>query len=437
MGLPMMKRVWIAAIIFYTALFSGLCLYDERPDPDMERETATPLPELIEPGNAWIVMLGLGAPSATSPFEWGKKIMQRAKDAALSGKATEEAPLLSYSDIHRISFRGKLPSFHDAQGKGMMPYAAAHADAIAESLRLNRELVQRYEALRDCPRYTEPLDWGFSAPLPSFLPVRNVQRLILLRLAVEAGKGDMVSALEQVREDAEFWRLTSRRSTTILSKMISIAMVGTDIRFAAELGANRTLTEREKVILHDILRPFDHGETSLTAAFHGEARYFLKGMDLTLWNRKNRSFLETILFKPNATRNRMYSYWRSLIRLSELPPPALAQEMKKYEKGEVFSARIGLPFLYNPAGEILAVVGQSNFPANMEKGHNLEGLRRLALLKVQSLTERIPPDRMQRFLETRTADLGNPYTGRAMTWNQKTGGISFQDISGKTTEIFL
>jgi hypothetical protein len=41
-------------------------------------------------------------------------------------------------------------------------------------------------------------------------------------------------------------------------------------------------------------------------------------MDLTLWNRKNRSFLETILFKPNATRNRMYSYWRSLIRLSEL-----------------------------------------------------------------------------------------------------------------------
>jgi hypothetical protein len=433
----MMKKVWIAVIIFYTALFTGLFLYDERPDPAMERETATPLPELIEPGNAWVVMLGLSAPSATSPFEWGKKVMKQAKEAALSGKGSEEMPLLSYDDIHRLSFRGELPSFHDAQGKGMMPYAGAHTDAIAESLRVNRELVRRYEALRDCPRYTEPLDWGLSAPLPSFLSVRNVQKLILLRLAVEAGQGDMVSALEQVRKDAEFWRLISRRASTILSKMISIAMVSADLRFAAELGASRTLTERERDILHDILRPFDHGEASLTAAFHGEARYFLKGMDLTLWNKKNRSFLETIFFKPNATRNRMYSYWRSLIRLSELPPRTLAQEMKKYEKGETFSARIGLPFLYNPAGEILAVIGQSNFPAYMEKGHNLEGLRRLAVLKYLSRQQGIHPEGMRRFLEAHAADLGNPFTGRAMTWNPKAGSISFQDVSGKkTVEIF-
>jgi hypothetical protein len=73
----------------------------------------------------------------------------------------------------------------------------------------------------------------------------------------------------------------------------------------------------------------------------------------------------------------------------------------------------------------------------MEKGHNLEGLRRLALLKVMSFAERIPPDRMQQFLEAHTAELGNPYTGRAMTWNPKAGSISFQDVSGKkTVEIF-
>jgi hypothetical protein len=69
MGVPMEKKVLIAVIIFYAALFTALFLYCERPDPAMEQETATPLPELIEPGNAWVVMLGLSASSATSLFE--------------------------------------------------------------------------------------------------------------------------------------------------------------------------------------------------------------------------------------------------------------------------------------------------------------------------------------------------------------------------------
>jgi hypothetical protein len=432
----MVKKVRVAVIIFYAALFTGLFLYDEKPAPDMERELARPLPEVVEPGNAWVVMLGLNAPAGSSPFAWGKKVMQQAKEAALSGKGMDEMQLLSYDDIHRLSFRGKLPSFHDAHGKGMMPYAGAHTAAIAESLRVNGELVQRYQALRKFPRYTEPLDWGYAAPLPSFAPVRNVQRLILLRSAVTAGQGDMVSALEQVREDAEFWRFISRSASTLLSKMISIAMVSADLRFAAELGASRALTGREREILLDILRPFDRGETSLSAPFHGEARYFLKGMDLTLLNRSNPSCLEPFLFKRTATRNRMYADWRTLIRLSELPPRTLAQEMQKYEKGGTVSARIGLPFLYNPAGEVLSVIGRSNFPANMDKGHNLEGLRRLAVLQYLSRQEGVSPEGMQPFLDTHAADLGNPYTGRAMTWNPNTGSISFRDISGKTTEIF-
>jgi len=59
------------------------------------------------------------------------------------------------------------------------------------------------------------------------------------------------------------------------------------------------------------------------------------------------------------------------------------------------------------------------------------------MVKYLSRRQRIHPEGMRRFLETRAADLGNPYTGLAMTWNPKTGSISFQDISGKTTEIFL
>jgi hypothetical protein len=69
----------------------------------------------------------------------------------------------------------------------------------------------------------------------------------------------------------------------------------------------------------------------------------------------------------------------------------------------------------------------------------MEGLRRLAWLKVLAGIEKVPLEKMQQFLDDHARDLGNPYTGGSMMWNPAKGSIYFNDLNTrkKPVEIFL
>ncbi len=436
-----MKRIKYTIIIFYLALFVGLALYDEKPLPGLVREMAGTLPETIEPGNAWIVFLGFASPKGLSPYTCGEQKMLELKKAISRGQSHCEI-LAADIDGNKsdLQFQGKLPSFYSKKNEGMLPYAATHRSEIAALSHDNYVLLQRYEALRTYPRYNEPLAYGFLMPMPSFAPIRSAQKMKLLNLAVIAGRGETAKALAGLREDAEFWRFVSRRSSTLISKLISFANLHTDLRFAAELGASRQLNASEMQIVQEILRPFAGGEASLIRALRGEARYVLDGMEFSFRQESKPWSPNNLLFKPQSTRNRMFADYQDFIRLAGLPPQEFARNMRRQEADKTKVRRIGLPLLYNPAGEFLAVIGQSTpcIREFIEKGHNLEGLRRLACIKVLAHRQNIPPEGMQRFLAAHALDLGNPYTGKAMTWDAIKGSVSFKDLSGEIPlEMYL
>jgi hypothetical protein len=94
--------------------------------------------------------------------------------------------------------------------------------------------------------------------------------------------------------------------------------------------------------------------------------------------------------------------------------------------------------LYNPTGEILALISIPHLSAYIETGHNMEGLRRLALLKVLAHAEGLPPQRMQAFLDAHAADLGDPYTSKPMKWDAEKRRIYFPRLSGEgSVELYL
>jgi hypothetical protein len=433
-----LRKIKYGIIIFYLSLFVGLALYDEKPDPELSREMARPQPEIIEPGNAWIVFLGFESSEGVSPYARGAEILRKLKGVVLTEKSGEELCKSVVESKSDISFKGKLPTFYGTKDGGMLTYAAAHPDEIAALVRSNRELLTRYESLRTYPRYSEPLDYGYVTPIPKFSPLRNAQRTQFLQLATRANHGDIAGALAGVRDDAEFWRFIARNSKTLISKLIALSALNTDLRFAAELGAYRPLNKDEMRIVHDILRPFDNGEISMVETLRGEARYGQRGLELSTWQKMKKSSPEKLLFKRNATSNRMYAYSKEFISIAELTPRQFADELTRRESTNKSTPRIGLPFLYNSTGEILAIIGIPSFTSYIEKGHNMEGFRRLSWLTVLSCVEKVQPEQMQQFLNSHSKDFGNPYTGTPMTWDSKKGSISFTDISGeRPVEIFL
>jgi hypothetical protein len=186
------------------------------------------------------------------------------------------------------------------------------------------------------------------------------------------------------------------------------------------------------------LHPFDKGEASLAKAFQGEVLYSYYGMELSTWNTLKRWSPERLISKHNATSNRIYEYKSELARQAALPPRQYAEEQERHAAREADSFKIGIPGLYNPTGEILALIAIPQFSNYIEKGHNMEGLRRLALLKVLAHAEGLPQQRMQAFLDAHAADLGDPYSSKPMKWDAENRRIYFPTLSGEgSIEIYL
>jgi hypothetical protein len=431
------NKIWLAIIVFYLALFTGLALFDEHPSKEMLENLNRPLPVVIEPGNAWIVFFGFSAPQGVSPYTYGEKKMLGLKDMIDSAKSYQEQNRLFSDDrTTELAFKGKMPFFYDSKESGMLKYAKTHNKEVARLIRDNREQLNRYESLRNYPRYAEPLDYGLSAPIPRFSSIRETQRLRLLLLAEIASKGRYADALTGLRDDMEFWRFIASNSNLLISKLMSISFLYKDIQFAAELGVKLPLSKREQIMLFSIMRPFDKGETEMRGAFMGEIRLMQKGMEKVYIS--SQRTIERFFFKPNRTDNLFYGNWTGIIKDTELSPQEIAAEMERTKNTVKIRDKIGFGFLYNPVGEILAVIGKANTSAYIVKGCDLEGYRRLALLKIFIRHEKILPTNIQQFLDSRKADLGNPYTGEPMKWDPDKQSLYFNKLSGDgRVEIFL
>jgi hypothetical protein len=430
------KRIRLGVIVFYLLLFAGLALYDERPDPDMAAEMNRPLPAFAGRGNAYIALIGFEAPLGKRPYDIGQDTLQEMKKAFAAG--TNPGEYLSPFVISRetLTFKGERPAVYDRKNKGILDYVSAHQADAAKLIGENKELLRRYKALFSYTEYHEPLDYGPYLPFVRISAVRSTQILYLVEEAARARRGDIGGALAGLRSDMEFWRMVARDSSTLLSKLISIAMVRTDILFAAELGAVGTLRAEETALLRKILEPFDSGETELAATFKGEARYMYKVAALSM--KLNPGFMDRLLYKRNATDNRMYSRIRDMVKIAGLAPDIFAKEVRAIEAEREDQHRIGLPFLYNPAGEMLVLIGSGQgWHRYIEKGYNLEGLRRLALLKVLAKKEQVRPERMQQFLDARSGEFKDPYTDGPMKWDAKQGCIYFKYATGDSRVVLF
>lgn len=433
------RKAVMTFFLFYGALFSWILFYDEKLNPPVAAALATSSPDIFSSDNGWLALLDFTSRAGGPPLERQEKRLRAVKAAFLAGGDTGCGEGASETEPEEEwSFQGKLPEFYGRSDNGIMEYATGQPADVERLLSDNRELLEKYDALYAYPRYAEPLDLGYCMPYPKFAPVRDIQKVKFLRLAQVEGQGDVQSALLALQADADFWRRTSIGARTLLSKMISLVMLSGDMRFAAELGARLPPGHDEEWrIVQSILKPFDQGETALTRALEGETIWSLLAFKSAVTAARQDSMMHSLLLKSNATRNRIYSYYQIFIAASKMTPGDFAATIARKEK--VDSRIRDWSVIYNPVGEIiLNTVSQPSIAGYIKRGHNLEGLRRLAQLKIMAAREGVEPSEMQRFLDAHRAEYGNPYTGESMQWDAGRKRIFLKQIDeDKDVEIFL
>jgi hypothetical protein len=138
------KLAKVIVIIFYIALFAGLALYDEKPNDEMVKEMTRPLPEVIEPNNAYIALIGFASPKGISPYDYGAEKMRKMKDALPTEKVAGKMTNPFDHKKNELSFKGEIVSFYNPKMTKILDYAAEHPNEIAHLVQENEELLRRY-----------------------------------------------------------------------------------------------------------------------------------------------------------------------------------------------------------------------------------------------------------------------------------------------------
>ncbi|WP_029909996.1 hypothetical protein [Pelobacter seleniigenes] len=419
------QKIRLLLILLYAVFFLGLWTYDETPIPSRVTLMTEETPALLSANNLWLAMLGCYAPEGTRQVEVGKQQLEATQ------KAIEKKDL----DAFRKAALIRRPTFEYErelpitlfEKETLISYVTAHADQAKAFLQKNEKLLQGYKALRAFDRYEEPLKISYFSPTPDFSLLRSGQKSFFMELAMIAAAGNMTDALAGLKEDTGFWRFVLRNAETLFPRMTAIGCLRMDFKFAAELADHPPISPTGQQYLDDILMPLEGNELLSPKVVRGQIGRILAGLALesNFWPKP--LLVDGFFFKPEATLNREFLKQQKYIDLAELSSRDFAQAVTDDINISKINPPLDASFLYNPVGEILTRLSPGNyFPVYIQHGLNLEGVRRMAKLKIMATTEKISPKEMSQFLKTHATDLGNPYTEEAMSWDQDKGKIFFQ-----------
>jgi hypothetical protein len=305
---------------------------------------------------------------------------------------------------------------------------------IAAVFDANREVVEAYRGLRRYERIQNTTTPHVITPLPQYLSLMRVSRVILEQAKVDFLDGDVAGALEALTKEMAFTRFMLAESETLIAKMVSLAMARRCYEVYAEMLDDEAFVRSDR-LLGDELASMTRAEWGLGEAMRWEFKAvaaIMQEMDeigMILAGEDEPPMPELwfdLMFKENDALNMIHPWYEGLARDFELPAhehAELSRPTQPIEPGWCEAIR-------NPVAAILMQVAVPAFENYHHRMFSLDGEIRLTRLKQEIRTQGLEPGAIPAFLERVGDDLKNPYTLEPMVWDVKKRVLSFARLAG-------
>jgi len=376
-----------------------------------------------ETQNAYFHVLGLGAAPGEDAHAAGRRwaaAVAGTQALKLAGKEATWPPAPTTVP--------KLPALCEPDRASCVRWLKEHSDVADKVLRENQQLVTRYRALHDYPRYEEVADVKMlSHPMPPYLPFLTAHRLFLMDVAFRLSENQAEAALADLRSDIAFGRRLLAGSHSIVHKAVASAHVARSVLFASDVMHST----RNAGTLAEVLGPLTDSERRQGSALRGEMALAVTALDpsrtdIEAWG-FNGDSLDTLLlkylFQYHATLNLLYSgYYAPAVAIDALPAAQFetAAAAARAAQPDVRNWRV----IYNPIGKLVVapnlVPGLIQFIARL---HDLDALVRLVGLQAEIVGKGIGDGSVGTFVASSSAV--NPYSGKPFSWDGKSRQIYF------------
>lgn len=435
---------WVAwliggALALVLALYAVLLLINLRDQPPSEyaqrlEEIYRNRTVVADADNGYIYALGFPVAPDADPQAAGLQRLEWLKARAEHPEVRMQPdPLQSYEPARSPA----VQQIFDAcrWGSDKCDTALAETDAtLPDWFPAEQWRVDRYRTLLARPGWLETLPPDVAAPLPSYAPMLEAQRLFLAKAHHLAAQNDANAVREILEQDVRFWRAVLARSDILISRMIATAALARHFNMG-NLALRRLPPEMQRAAMPETWRvPLTEEELSWHRCFAGEwiyGRSVLREMTMAGWETEP-GFIARLqdlalqpLFQLQDTHNQSAE---TLVRGAD----ALQVPIERFLSGrdaakEIFAApaeRVGtLANLYNPLGDILSGIGSGTYDTYPPRVADVEGVRRAAVLATELRSRKVDPANIG--TELAESDLRMPYTGAPFDWDAKTQAIVF------------
>jgi hypothetical protein len=309
----------------------------------------------------------------------------------------------------------------------------------------NAELCQRYQALERLPGYYETARPSYLAP-PVYVPT-EVRYLFLegTALRLRSGSaGEQREALAELLADIALWRRVLTGEGLLISKLLSLAYLQSDLLLLADLIADSQAQlpagEGDAEVVAPLFAP---GDFALDAAFAAELRVQASLLEQTeylytiAWSPRpapagiERSPLDRLgsavsghFFKLNATVNLLAQQVQRLDSIA--PGPGIVAADRKL--ADTSSTAWSVVGVYNPTGKLLAGLAAPmgvNYPL---RAWDVAALQRLVRAGYEIRRRQTPKADIAAFLSQHPEWATHPGDGRPFVWDADALEIRVQTI---------
>lgn len=303
---------------------------------------------------------------------------------------------------------------------------------LAEWLRSEAWLLQRYETLLTHTHWSETVPFSANQQFPLYSRLMDGQRLWLATAWQSAEKQDAVAVRELLAQDLRFWSRTLQSSDWLIDKMIAVAAINQHFTLGSLLLGRLPAAAIATAIPAEWNVEMSAAERSMARCFAAEWIYGNTVQQQMLGSRNPEdSFLSwhltKSLYQPQASSNKRASY---LVELSEILDTPYAQYATAMSGARAAEQRLAdslhpIPGPYNIVGEVL-LAGSYEYSAYAARVADIEGVRRAAVLANNLRSRGVTAEQMATALEE--SDIRTPYSNTPFEWDSAQRSIVFTGL---------
>jgi len=308
----------------------------------------------------------------------------------------------------------------------------------------NQAQLQRLAAAASAGQFSNPAPFYLAAEFPPYARLARAHELWLAQASLEWTRGQPQRAMGIARQAVQLRSRLAHSSNSLIASMVALAMQYRELRWLSDARAHlepQTPAEVPKALEELLSSP----PVSLHAALEGE-KQFVASIFYSLKDTKRLGFFtqpwdehpawwqqlperaSVLAFLPQQTLNLSIRNLEQVQALSDLPADRLEAAFSNALRqwGEDYSCETPWKRLRNAAGLCLAGIAVPSYQGYAQRVADMEGYRRLVLLRHRAAAQRIALADMPVWLAQSPETLRNPYTLQPMQWDAAASSLVFE-----------